>query len=582
MIQNNKNGLQIYKRLLKSTRIYRGVFFLAVIGMIVHAITDTSFAAIIKPLLDGSFINKDPNFIELMPILIILIFVFRGIGSFMSTYGMAYVGRSIIRDIRREMFDKLLLRSSSLFDESITGKLVSKITFDAEQVAEAATKAITTIIKDGLTIIGLLALMFYYSFELSVGLLLIAPLVGLFLKIMSTKFRSVSRDIQSSMGAITNIVEESIIGHRIIKIFGGKDYERNIFRSANAFNRDRNLRLIFIQSISIPLMQLVIAIFLATIIFFVTSNNYLEEISIGTFMSYLTAMIMMFAPIKRLSEVNVILQKGIAASESIFELLDSQSEYIQEDSILESKESISIRFDNVTFKYPSSQSHILKNINFKINAGETVAIVGKSGSGKTTLLDLIPRLYDLLDGNILFNNSNIRDINLNIVRTYVSYVGQDFTLFNDTVYNNIAYGELSSHSEKQVYEAANFANASKFIDELPDKFDTLVGQNGVLLSGGQRQRIAIARALLKNAPILLLDEATSALDTDSEGLIQESLAKLSKNKTTLVIAHRLSTVKNADKIVVLDDGRVIEEGRHEALIEKKAAYYLLYNSQFKT
>ncbi len=582
MIQNNKNGLQIYKRLLKSTRIYRGVFFLAVIGMIVHAITDTSFAAIIKPLLDGSFINKDPNFIELMPILIILIFVFRGIGSFMSTYGMAYVGRSIIRDIRREMFDKLLLRSSSLFDESITGKLVSKITFDAEQVAEAATKAITTIIKDGLTIIGLLALMFYYSFELSVGLLLIAPLVGLFLKIMSTKFRSVSRDIQSSMGVITNIVEESIIGHRIIKIFGGKDYERNIFRSANAFNRDRNLRLIFIQSISIPLMQLVIAIFLATIIFFVTSNNYLEEISIGTFMSYLTAMIMMFAPIKRLSEVNVILQKGIAASESIFELLDSQSEYIQEDSILESKESISIRFDNVTFKYPSSQSHILKNINFKINAGETVAIVGKSGSGKTTLLDLIPRLYDLLDGNILFNNSNIRDINLNIVRTYVSYVGQDFTLFNDTVYNNIAYGELSSHSEKQVYEAANFANASKFIDELPDKFDTLVGQNGVLLSGGQRQRIAIARALLKNAPILLLDEATSALDTDSEGLIQESLAKLSKNKTTLVIAHRLSTVKNADKIVVLDDGRVIEEGRHEALIEKKAAYYLLYNSQFKT
>ena len=582
MIQNNKNGLQIYKRLLKSTRIYRGVFFLAVIGMIVHAITDTSFAAIIKPLLDGSFINKDPNFIELMPILIILIFVFRGIGSFMSTYGMAYVGRSIIRDIRREMFDKLLLRSSSLFDESITGKLVSKITFDAEQVAEAATKAITTIIKDGLTIIGLLALMFYYSFELSVGLLLIAPLVGLFLKIMSTKFRSVSRDIQSSMGVITNIVEESIIGHRIIKIFGGKDYERNIFRSANAFNRDRNLRLIFIQSISIPLMQLVIAIFLAIIIFFVTSNNYLEEISIGTFMSYLTAMIMMFAPIKRLSEVNVILQKGIAASESIFELLDSQSEYIQEDSILESKESISIRFDNVTFKYPSSQSHILKNINFKINAGETVAIVGKSGSGKTTLLDLIPRLYDLLDGNILFNNSNIRDINLNIVRTYVSYVGQDFTLFNDTVYNNIAYGELSSHSEKQVYEAANFANASKFIDELPDKFDTLVGQNGVLLSGGQRQRIAIARALLKNAPILLLDEATSALDTDSEGLIQESLAKLSKNKTTLVIAHRLSTVKNADKIVVLDDGRVIEEGRHEALIEKKAAYYLLYNSQFKT
>ena len=549
--------------------------------MIIHAITDTSFAAIIKPLLDGSFIDKDPSFIQIMPILIILIFVFRGIGSFMSTYGMAYVGRSIIRDIRRDMFDKILLRSSSLYDESVTGKLVSKITFDAEQVAEAATKAVTTVIKDGLTIIGLLSLMFYYSFELSVGLLLIAPLVGFFLKIMSVKFRSLSRDIQRSMGTITNIVEESIIGHRIIKIFGGKDYEKNTFNSANAYNRERNLKLIFVQSISIPLMQLLVAIFLAAIIFFVTSSDYLDEISIGTFMSYLTAMIMMFAPIKRLSEVNVVLQRGIAASESIYDLLDSKSENIDMIDATNIEGSISISFKNVTFKYPSSQSNILENINLDISKGEKVAIVGKSGSGKTTLLDLIPRLYDPDQGDIYFNTSNIKDLNLNKIRTYISYVGQDFTLFNDTIYNNIAYGELSSHDVSRVHDAAEFSFASNFINELPDKFETIVGQNGVLLSGGQRQRIAIARALLKNAPILLLDEATSALDAESEASIQKSLTTLCENKTTLIIAHRLSTVMNADKIIVIENGHVVEQGNHSDLIDKKSVYYALYNSQFQ-
>jgi len=581
MTQTNKKALHLYKRLLKSTGIYKKTFFLAIIGMIIHAITDTSFAAIIKPLLDGSFIDKDPSFIQIMPILIILIFVFRGIGSFMSTYGMAYVGRSIIRDIRRDMFDKILLRSSSLYDESVTGKLVSKITFDAEQVAEAATKAVTTVIKDGLTIIGLLSLMFYYSFELSIGLLLIAPLVGFFLKIMSVKFRSLSRDIQRSMGTITNIVEESIIGHRIIKIFGGKDYEKNTFDSANAYNRERNLKLIFVQSISIPLMQLLVAIFLAAIIFFVTSSDYLDEISIGTFMSYLTAMIMMFAPIKRLSEVNVVLQRGIAASESIYDLLDSKSENIDMIDATNIEGSISISFKNVTFKYPSSQSNVLENINLDISQGETVAIVGKSGSGKTTLLDLIPRLYDPDQGDIYFNTSNIKDINLNKIRAYISYVGQDFTLFNDTVYNNIAYGELSSHDVSRVHDAAEFSFASNFINELPDKFETIVGQNGVLLSGGQRQRIAIARALLKNAPILLLDEATSALDAESEASIQKSLTTLSENKTTLIIAHRLSTVMNADKIIVIEDGHVVEQGNHSDLIDKKSVYYALYNSQFQ-
>ena len=582
MNQYQNNPFQLYRRLLKNTRVYKGVFILAIIGMIIHAITDTSFAAIIKPLLDGSFISKDPEFISVMPLLIILIFLFRGIGSFMSNYGMAYVGRSIIRDIREEMFNKILDKPSSLYDSSVTGKLVSKITFDAEQVAEAATKAVTIIIKDGLTIIGLLALMFYYSFILSIGLILLAPLIGIFLKVMSVKFRSISRDIQKSMGELTNVVEESIIGHRIIKIFGGKKHELKNFEDTNANNRERNLKLTFIKSLSIPMMQFVVAIFLALIIFFVTSNNYLEEISIGTFMSYLTAMIMMFAPIKRLSEVNVTLQRGIAASESIYDLIDSESENFSNSFSESIKGEISITFKNVYFKYPSSDKNILNNISFSINPGETVALVGKSGSGKTTILDLIPRLYDPDDGYITFNNKKIIDSNLNSIRRCISYVGQDFTLFNDSIYNNIAYGELNSSSYNVVEHAAEQANAIQFITALPNGFDTVVGQNGILLSGGQRQRLALARAILKNSSILLLDEATSALDTESENIIQESIHKLSKNKTTLVIAHRLSTIISSDRIIVIENGSILEEGSHEKLLSNKSTYYELYKSQFKS
>ena len=580
MNQNKNNGYLLYKRLLKRTKVYKGVFILAVIGMILHALADTSFAALIKPLLDGSFVNQDEDVISLMPALIILIFIFRGIGSFMSNYGMAYVGRSIIRDIRKDMFDKIILKSSKSYDESITGRLVSKITFDAEQVAEAATKAITVIIKDGLTIIGLLSLMFYYSVELSIGLLLVAPIIGYFLKIMSIKFRSISRDIQKSMGEITNVVEESIIGHRLIKIFGGHKYETNIFDSVNKNNRERNLKLIFIQSLSIPLMQLVIAIFAASIIYFVISADYLEQISIGTFMSYLTAMIMLFAPIKRLSEVNVILQRGIAASESIFTLLDSSCESY-DNNTYQPVDSLAIDFKNINFKYASSADYILKNVTLSIKPGETVALVGKSGSGKTTILDLIPRLYEPSTGTINFNNDDIAKMDLNFIRKQISYVGQDFTLFNDTVYNNIAYGELNICSKNEIEDATKQANAFDFINLLPNKFDTYVGQNGVLLSGGQRQRIAIARAILKNSPILLLDEATSALDSESESVIQESINNLSTNKTTLIIAHRLSTVINADKIVVIENGQVIEQGNHRELLNNEGAYSVLYNSQFK-
>jgi subfamily B ATP-binding cassette protein MsbA len=580
MKHNDNNGYKLYKRLLTQTRLYKNIFIVAIIGMIIHAIADTSFAALIKPLLDGSFIEQDDEFLSIMPVLIILIFLFRGLGSFMSNYGMAYVGRSIIRDIRKDMFDKIIKKSSESYDQSITGKLVSKITFDAEQVAEAATKAITTIIKDGLTIIGLLSLMFYYSFYLSIGIILIAPLIGLFLKIMSSRFRAISRDIQKSMGQLTNTVEESIIGHRVIKIFGGQEYEIKNFHDVNSNNRSKNLKLIFIQSISIPLMQLIIALFAAGIIYYVTSANYLEQISVGTFMSYLTAMIMLFAPIKRLSEVNVILQRGIAASESIFALLDSECESANKGNH-EIINKIAIDFKNINFKYATSTDLVLKNINLNIKAGDTVAFVGKSGSGKTSLLDLLPRLYTPISGSIFFNDRDISQFELGYIRKQISYVGQDFTLFNDTIINNIAYGELNKAKIIDIENATKKANAFNFINSLPDKFNTYVGQNGILLSGGQKQRIALARAILKDSPILLLDEATSALDSESESIIQESINTLSTNKTTLVIAHRLSTVISADKIIVIDNGEIIETGTHEDLLNSNGVYSSLFNSQFK-
>jgi subfamily B ATP-binding cassette protein MsbA len=382
------------------------------------------------------------------------------------------------------------------------------------------------------------------------------------------------------MGQLTNAVEESIIGHRVIKIFGGQEHETKNFHDVNTNNRSKNLRLIFIQSLSIPLMQLIIALFAAGIIYYVTSANYLDEISVGTFMSYLTAMIMLFAPIKRLSEVNVVLQRGIAASESIFALLDSESEPDNEDNH-DIIDEISISFKNINFKYETSKDLVLKNISFHIKPGETVAIVGKSGSGKTSLLDLLPRLYKPVSGSIFFNDQDISKFDLGFLRKQISYVGQDFTLFNDTILNNIAYGELNKFEIIDVEDAAKKANAFNFINSFPNKFNTHVGQNGILLSGGQKQRIAIARAILKNAPILLLDEATSALDSESESLIQESLNKLAANKTTIVIAHRLSTIVNADQIIVVENGEIIEQGTHNDLLNKSGAYFTLFNSQFK-
>jgi len=581
--KNSNLQSSLYLRLLKYTFKYKIVFIVAVLAMAMFAVTDTAFAALIKPLLDGSFVDKDPETIRLFPFVLMGLFLLRGISGFISTYGIAWVGRNIIKTIRQEMFEKLVHMPTKTYDFASSGELLSKLTYDTEQVAEAATKAITVIVRDGLTVIGLLGLMFYQSFILSVGLFVIGPVIAIFIKVMSVRFRDASKHIQESMGYITNVVEELISGHRVVKIFGGEKSEKNSFEDVNNNNKERHLKLALIQGISIPLVQFIVALFLSIVIYFVTSDEYLKEISVGTFMSFITAMILIFAPIKRLAEINVVLQRGLAASESVFKLLDSQSEIDKKkDSFnkIFTRDFKAISFSNINFSYYNNNNLVLSDINFAIPKGSTCAIVGKSGSGKSTLINLLPRFYDIKNGSISVDDNNINTFSLKELRGMIAYVGQDLTLFNDSIRNNIAYGSLENKSLEEVKLAAENANASDFINNFDLGYDTFVGDNGVLLSGGQRQRIAIARAILKDAPILLLDEATSSLDSESEKLIQTALVELQKNRTTIVIAHRLSTIENADKIIVLDSGRIIESGKHSELISNKGLYAKLHKIQF--
>lgn len=584
-VNNTKTNSSTYLRLLRYTFEHKFIFIISILAMAMFAVTDTAFAALIKPLLDGSFVEKDPDTIRLFPFVLIGLFLLRSIAGFVSTYGIAWVGRNIIKKIRKEMFAKLVHMPTKTYDFASSGELLSKLTYDTEQVAEAATKAITVLVRDGLTVIGLLGLMFYQSVILSLGLFIIGPIIAIFIKIMSVKFRDTSKHIQKSMGYITNVVEELIAGHRVVKIFGGENSEKKSFNYVNDNNKNRHLKLALIQGISIPLVQFIVALFLSLIIFFVTSDEYLEVISVGTFMSFITAMILIFAPIKRLAEINVVLQRGIAASESIFNLLDSKSEVEVTDSCTQQSfkaDFSNINFNDISFSYYNNDDQVLKNINFKIPRGSICAIVGKSGSGKSTLINLLPRFYDVINGSLTIDDININSIPLKELRSMIAYVGQDLTLFNDSIKNNIAYGSLESKSMQEIENAAKSANAYDFISRYEDGFETFVGDNGVLLSGGQRQRLAIARAILKDAPILLLDEATSSLDSESEKLIQNSLVELQKNRTTIVIAHRLSTIENADQIMVLDHGRIVDHGKHDDLIKKDGIYSKLHKIQFSS
>ena len=574
------DGAAIYRRLLRYVMPYKLAFGLAVFGMVCAAATDAGLAAMLKPILDGGFVDKDPEWIQLLPILFIGVALLRGVGTYISSFLMAWIGRNIVKTLRREMFSHVLLLPTSFYDGSSSGTLISKFTFDVEQVASAATDAITIVIRDVLTIIFLLALMFYTSWQLSLVMFVLGPIIIVLVSFVNKRFRRISTRIQSSMGNVTQVSEEAIEGHRVIKTFGGQDYEATHFETVNEGNRRQFMKLIATSVSSVQVIQFISACALAVIIYLATSGSMIDSITPGTFMSFLAAMMMMLTPVKRLTTVNVIIQRGIAAAKSVFDLLDATVE-VDNGSIRLEKVSGVVEFNDVCFSYEQSKGLVLNNISFRVEAGQSIAFVGKSGSGKTTLASLLPRFYDYTSGSITIDGHDLSELTLDSLREQIALVGQDVTLFNDTIGRNIAYGSLKDCSEEEIIQAATAAHAMEFIETLPDGLDTMVGDNGVLLSGGQRQRLAIARALLKNAPILILDEATSALDTESERFIQAALDVLMKDRTTFVIAHRLSTIEKADRIIVMSEGEIVEQGKHAQLLAMEGYYANLYHLQYE-
>lgn len=570
---------QYYRRLLALALVHWNMFAISIIGMILVAGTDTAIAAYMKPLMDDGFVDRDPETIRLLPLVLISIFVIRVFAMFISMYCISWVGRKVIMVLRQRMFSKLLLLPKGFYDSATSGEIISKFTFDVEQVANASTKAITIVIRDTFTVIGILAWMFYLSVSLTLVLLTTGPLIAILISYVTKKFRKLSKRIQSSIGDVSRIVEESIKAQIVVKVFGGRGYEESQFEKINDQNRRQNMRMIATQALSTPTIRLIVGIGLAAIIYLVTRDEAMSIVTPGTFASYMVSLTFLFGPVKRLADVNVDLQRGIAAAESVFKLIDLEDER-DDGSYVTGRVHGDIVFNHVYFRYQSAKEDALTDIDLDIRAGETVAFVGRSGGGKSTLLNLLPRLYDVSAGAITLDGRDIRDYKLENLRSHIAFVGQDVVLFNDTVAHNIAYGSMRDAGMEQIKRAAEFAYADTFINELKQGYLTIVGERGLMLSGGQRQRIAIARALLADTPILILDEATSALDTESERFIQSSLDELMKLRTTLVIAHRLSTIENADKIVVLDDGKIVEIGAHQQLLDKNGHYAALYQMQF--
>ncbi len=548
--------------------------------MVIFAASDAAFAYMMKPLMDDGFIDRDPLVIKLIPIAIVLIFVVRMVAVFMRSYCMDFIGRSVIQSLRSMMFEKLLTLTSDEYDQSSTASIVTRFSYDVEQVAKSVSSSLTVFIQDSLRIIVLLGYMIWLNWQLTAIFLLAGTIVFLIVVRISGRFRRISKNIQQSMGGVTQVAQEVVDANRIVKIFGGEEFERGKFNRVNKNNLMLHMKMSIAQSISMPLIQLVVAIAFAAIVAFATSESMRGVISTGDFVSFIFAMTMLLAPMRVLSSINASIQKGIAAGESVFEFNSRDSEHNEGDVPLERARG-HLSFRDVVLRYRRSEQRVLDQISFEVEPNQTIAIVGRSGSGKSSLVNLIPRLYEYDEGEVCLDGERIDRYNIRDLRRQIAYVGQDVRLFNDTIRNNIAYGIADEVDEAQIIEAARQAHAWEFIVEMPDQLDTEVGERGVLLSGGQRQRIAIARALLKNAPILILDEATSALDTESERYIQQAMKQLMQNRTTLVIAHRLSTIEHADRIIVMDQGKVVEQGSHAELLANDGIYSKLHSMQFQ-
>jgi subfamily B ATP-binding cassette protein MsbA len=579
-IEANLTGAKAYRALLSMAFEHKTYFVVAVIGMVIFAASDAAFAYLMKPLMDDGFIDRDPTIIKLIPVAIIAIFMVRMVAIFMRSYCMDYIGRNVINSLRKMMFEKLLTLTSDEYDQSSTAAIVTRFSYDVEQVAKSVSNSLTVFVQDTLRIVVLLGYMVWLNWQLTAIFLIAGPIVFLIVVRISGRFRSISRSIQQSMGGVTQVAQEVVDANRIVKIFGGDEFERNKFHKVNKTNLKLHLKMSIAQSVSMPLIQLVVAIAFAAIVAFATSDSMRALISPGDFVSFIFAMTMLLAPMRVLSSINASIQKGIAAGESVFEFTSLENEHNEGELQLDRAEG-RLCFDKVVLCYRRSDQRVLDEISFEVKPEQTVAIVGRSGSGKSSLVNLIPRLYEYDSGEVLLDGERIDQYRIADLRRQVAYVGQDVRLFNDTIRNNIAYGVADKVDEDQILEAAKQAHAWEFIAEMPDQLDTEVGERGVLLSGGQRQRIAIARALLKNAPILILDEATSALDTESERYIQHAMEHLMQNRTTLVIAHRLSTIEHADHILVMDQGKIVEQGTHAELLDNDGIYAKLHSMQFR-
>ncbi|MFQ2808931.1 lipid A ABC transporter ATP-binding protein/permease MsbA [Aeromonas caviae] len=577
--ETSQESWTVFKRLLGYVRDRKLGLVGSIIGMLGYAAVDTTFVYSIKPLIDQGLNGNDSSVLKWMPFFVLGIVALRGCAAFLSNYCMAWVGNHVVMRLQQQVFSHLMAMPMSFFDRQNTGNLLSKVTYDAGQVSSAASSTLVSLVREGATVIGLLGLMFWHSWQLSVIFLVVGPLVGILISIISRRFRKISRHIQQAVGDITTSTEQMLKGHKEVLMFGGQEVEDKRFYQVSNRMRQQTMKMVAADAIGSPIVQMVASVALAVFLYVATIDSVKATLTAGTFTVMVTSMMMLLKPLKSLTDVNNQFQRGITACQSLFGLLDSTPEQDTGTRTLERARG-EIEFRNVTFTYPTKETPALRNISFKVEAGKSVALVGRSGSGKSTIASLLTRFYDIEEGEILLDGVNIREYRLSELRKQYALVSQHVHLFNDSVANNIAYAAEEKYSREEIQQAARIAHADDFVSKMPEGYDTVIGENGASLSGGQRQRIAIARALLRDSPVLLLDEATSALDTESERHIQAAIDELCKARTSLVIAHRLSTIEKADEILVIDEGHIVERGNHQTLMDMHGTYAQLRAIQF--
>ncbi|PSW14248.1 lipid ABC transporter permease/ATP-binding protein [Photobacterium rosenbergii] len=579
---NDQTTWETFKRLWPSISLYKAGLAVAVVALIINAASDALMLSMIKPLMDESFGGIDgieSNFLAMMPIYLLGLMILRGVSGFVSTYCLAWVSGNVVMSMRRQMFNHFMKMPVGFFDKESSGKLLSRITYDSEQVASATSGALVSLVREGATIIALMAIMFYNSWQLSAILLVIAPVVAISIRVVSKRFRRISKNMQDAMGSVTSSAEQMLKGHKVVLSYGGQQVEQDRFENVSNRMRQQTMKLVSAQAIANPVIQVIASLALVVVLILANTEALRESLTPGTFALIFGSMFGLMRPLKALTNVTSQFQRGMAACQTLFGLMELETE---KDNGQYEAERVNgdIQVKDVTFTYPTKDTPALRNVNFDLPAGQTLALVGRSGSGKSTIANLLTRFYDIDSGSITIDGHDICDYKLANLREQVAVVSQNVHLFNDTIANNIAYASGDAYSRADIEKAAELAYAMDFIKDMDNGLDTMIGENGVSLSGGQRQRLAIARALLRNAPVLILDEATSALDTESERAIQSALDELQKDRTVLVIAHRLSTIENADQILVVDDGEIIERGVHAELLAQDGAYAQLHRIQF--